>query len=115
MGFNPQIIMLEDVQANGFAEVFVKVLVKLIHTEMVEGTDLRHMVNRYLMAYRAAPHRMMGKSPAELMFGQRIPTKLPRLLIKAQGKSTRRQGRLMRSREPSRRHMQMLSGVLRKR
>ena len=33
-------------QVNGFAEAFVEVLVKLIHTALVEGTDPRHMVNR---------------------------------------------------------------------
>ena len=29
---------------------------------------------------------MTGKSPAELMFGRQIPTKLPRIMPKAQGK-----------------------------
>ena len=41
------------------------------------------------MAYRATRHRMTGKSPAELMFGRRIQTKLPRLLPKAQGTTNR--------------------------
>ena len=44
-------------------------IVKLMHTAVVEGTDPRHMVNRYFMAYRATPHRRMGKSLAELLFG----------------------------------------------
>ena len=69
MGFHHRIRTPEDAQANGFAEAFVKVLVKMKHTAVGEGTDLRCMVNRYLMAYRATPHRMTGKSPAELMFG----------------------------------------------
>ena len=38
------------------------------------------------MAYRATPHRMMWKSPTELMFGYQIHTKLWSLPPKAQGK-----------------------------
>ena len=50
MGFLHQIRTPEDAQANGFAEAFVKVLVKLKHTVVGEGTDQRRMVYRYLMA-----------------------------------------------------------------
>ena len=46
MGIHHQITMPEHTQANGFTEAFVKVLVKLIHTTVVEETDPRHMVNR---------------------------------------------------------------------
>ena len=46
IGFYHRITMPEDAQANGFAEAFVKVLVQLIHTTVVEGTDLLCMVNR---------------------------------------------------------------------
>ena len=62
MGLKHRIKTLKDTQANGFAEAFVKVLVKLIHTTMVERTDPKWMVNRYLMVFRATPHRMTGKS-----------------------------------------------------
>ena len=69
MGFHHRIRTPEDAQANGFAEAFVKVLVRLKHTVVGEGTDMRHMVYRYFMAYRVTPHRMIGKSPAKFMFG----------------------------------------------
>ena len=49
-GIHHQNIIPGDAQANGFAEAFVNVLVKLIHTTVVERTDMRRMVNKYLMA-----------------------------------------------------------------
>ena len=50
MGFHHRIRMPKHAQANGFAEAFVKVLVKLKHTVAGEGTEQRRMVYRYLMA-----------------------------------------------------------------
>ena len=66
MGFRHRITTPEDAQANGFAEAFVKVLVKLVHTAVVEKRDPKKAVNRYLMAYRATPHRMMRKNLVEI-------------------------------------------------
>ena len=72
MGFHHRITTPEDAQANDFAETFMKVLVKLLRTAVVEKTDPKRTVQRYLMAYHATPHRMTGKSLAELMFGCQI-------------------------------------------
>ena len=69
----------ENPQANGFVEVFQKVLVKLVHTAEVEGKDPKKVVQRYLGAYRAAPHKTTGKSPFEMMFNRKMMTKLPQL------------------------------------
>ena len=53
---------------------------KLLQTAAAEGKDPRKAVHRHLLTYRAAPHRMTGKSPAELLMGRRIQTRLPQLL-----------------------------------
>jgi len=39
------------------------------------------VVHRYLASYRAAPQKMTGKSPYELMFNRKMMTKLPQLPI----------------------------------
>ena len=82
MGVQHHITTPEDAQANGFA---VKILVKLVHTALVEKQDPRKMISSYLMAYRATPHKMTGRSPAELLFNRRIRTKLPGLRVQQDG------------------------------
>ena len=67
----------EDPQCNGFAESFVKFLCKLLHTASVEGKDLHAELYEYLLHYRATPHTTTEKSPAEMLFGRRLQTKLP--------------------------------------
>ena len=82
MGFKHHICTPENPQANGFVEAFQKVLVKMVHTAVVEKQDPRKVVNRYLAGYRAAPHKTTGKSPYELMFNRKMQTKLPQLSFK---------------------------------
>ena len=52
-------------QANGFVEVFNKVLVKMVHTAVTEHKDPKKVVQKYLASYRATPHKTTGKSPYE--------------------------------------------------
>ena len=85
MGVQHHTTTPEDAQANGFAEAFVKILVKLVHTALVEKRDPRKMVSSYLMAYRATPHKVTGRSPAELLFNRKIRTKLPGLRVYQKG------------------------------
>ena len=80
MGFTHRLTTPESAQANGFAEIFVKTLVKLIHTAVANRKDPKRVVQSYLMAYRATPHTVTGRSPAELLFNRSIQTKLPRAL-----------------------------------
>ena len=42
----------EDAQADGVAEAFVKILVKLVHTALVEKRDPRKMVVETILAGR---------------------------------------------------------------
>ena len=77
MGFKMKLVTPEDPQSNGFAEAFVKILCKLIHTATVEGQDPRDALQKYLMHYRATPHPTTGISPAEMLNNRKIRTKLP--------------------------------------
>ena len=74
MGFKLSPVSPEDPQCNGFAENFVKFLCKLLHTASVEGKDPLY---KYLLHYRVTPHTTTEKSPAEMLFGRRLQTKLP--------------------------------------
>ena len=89
MGFKHHICTPENPQANGFVEVFQKVLIKMVHTAVVEKKDPRKVIHRYLASYRAAPHKTTGKSPYELMFNRKMKTKLPQLEIKINKKLDR--------------------------
>ena len=92
MGFTHRRTTPESAQANGFAEIFVKTLVKLIHTAVADKKDPRRAVQSYLMAYRATPHTVTGRSPAELLFNRSIQTKLPRALREEQSAEDRAEG-----------------------
>ena len=42
-----------------------------------EKGDWRLELNKYPLAYRSTPHVTTGQSPAELLFGRKLSTKLP--------------------------------------
>ena len=89
MGVEHHTTTPEDAQANGFAEAFVKIMVKLVHTALVEKRDPKKMVSSYLMAYRATPHKVTGRSPAEMLYNRKIRTKLPGLRVQQKGEMDR--------------------------
>ena len=91
-GIHHHICTPENPQANGFVEVFQKVIVKVIHTAMIEKEDPKAAVEKYLMTYRAAPHKTTGKSPYELMFRRKMKTKLP-LIRTRQDTATEKEAR----------------------
>ena len=39
--------------------------------------DWKLVLNKYLLAYRSTPHVTIGQSPAKLLFGRKLSTKLP--------------------------------------
>ena len=57
--------------ANGTAEHFMRNLKKLMQVCAVEKKNWRQQLQRFLRAYRAAPHRTTGFAPATLMFNGR--------------------------------------------
>ena len=100
----------EDALANNFAEAFVKIMVKLVNTAIVEKQDPRKRVNanKYLLAYRATPNKVTGRSPAELLYGRKIRTSCQGLGFSSKGIWIQRLGRSIGRR--SRSHMQMKRG-----
>lgn len=66
-------------QANGEVERQNQSLLKRMKIAQAEGKDWKQEILSYLMAYRATPHPSTGRSPAELLFGRKIKTKLPQI------------------------------------
>ena len=44
-----------------------------------EGKRWKDELNKFLLAYRTTPHSTTGMTPASLMFGRELKTKLPEL------------------------------------
>ena len=64
-------------QANGEVERQNSSLLKRLQIAHAEKKNWQTELNIYLAAYRALPHPTTGVSPAELLFGRKIRTKLP--------------------------------------
>ena len=81
MGFAHNPVSPENHPSNGFAESFVKILVKFIHTTIADGKDPKRELQNYLLQYRAAPHSTTGVSPAEALFNRKVKTKIPQIPV----------------------------------
>ena len=67
-------------QANGIVERQNRTLLKAIRAAVVEHQDWEESLQSFLLAYRSTPHPSTGRSPAELMYGRQLRTKLPDVL-----------------------------------
>ena len=66
-------------QANGEVERQNRSILKRLCIAQAEGRNCQLVMDNFLMMYRSTPHTTTGVSPAELLFGRRIRTKLPHL------------------------------------
>ena len=64
-------------RANGEVERQNRSLLKAMRVAHAEGRDWRLELNKFLLAYRSTPHTTTGRSPAELLYGRKMSTKLP--------------------------------------
>ncbi|XP_064638332.1 uncharacterized protein K02A2.6-like [Lineus longissimus] len=66
-------------QANGEVERQNQSLEKRMKIAQAQGGDWKIEILKYIAAYRAKPHPSTGQSPAELLFGRKLRTKIPEL------------------------------------
>ena len=78
----------EHRQSNGLADNFMRMPRKVVHTAVLEKKDPREEVYKYLLSYRATPHSLTGRTPAELLFNRQIRTPVPMLLKKSKSASS---------------------------
>ena len=71
----------EDPQSKRFAESFVKILCKFIHPTIAEGKDSKTELQNFLLIYHST-RTTTGKSPAEMLYGCTLKTKLPQNFTK---------------------------------
>jgi len=64
-------------QNNGEMERQNRSLLKRMRIAQAEGKQWKEDVRKYMIAYRSTPNTTMRVSPAELLFGRKIRTKLP--------------------------------------
>ena len=64
-------------RANGEVERQNKTILKTLKIAKLQGKDLQTELQNLLMAYRATPHTTTGETPAKLLLGYEIRTKIP--------------------------------------
>ena len=60
-------------------------LLKVMRIALAEKKDWRRELLKFLAAYRTTPHTTTGESPAKLLYGREIRTKLPSLRNSSSG------------------------------
>ena len=66
-------------------------LLKAMRAAHAEKRDWRSELNKFLLAYRSTLHTTTGKSPAELLYGRKMSTKLPEVVDLAESEEPQHQ------------------------
>lgn len=66
-------------EANGEVERQNRSIMKRVRIAHAEGLDYKLELKKYLISYRNTQDSITGKSPAEMLFGRKIRTKLPQI------------------------------------
>ena len=82
MGFRHKKISPLHPKGNSIAEAFMKPLQKAIKTAHASGKSYKTELHTFLMNYRNSPHSTTNVAPAQVMFGRKLKTKLPKFSIK---------------------------------
>ena len=67
-------------RANGEVERQNKTILKTLKIAKLEGKDMETELQNFLMAYRTTPHATTGETPAKLLLGYEIRTKIPNVI-----------------------------------
>ena len=68
-------------QSNGEVERQNRSLLKSMRIAQATGKDWHKELNKFLLAYCSTPHTVTGVSPAKMLFGREICTKIPSVKI----------------------------------
>ena len=79
-GINHVTVTARWAQANGEVERQNSSIMKRIRISQAEGKDWKRDLNSYLLVSRSLPQATTGISPAELLYGRKIRTKLPSIV-----------------------------------
>ncbi|XP_053390608.1 uncharacterized protein K02A2.6-like [Mercenaria mercenaria] len=88
-GFKHRKITPLHPMGNPIAESFMKPLSKAIKSAAISGNSVKDEITSFLLNYRNAPHSTTQLSPAEIMFGRKLNTKLPKFTAKVKDKYIR--------------------------
>ena len=78
-GINHRLVTPLHPAANGEVERQNISVMKRIRITHAQSQDWKKEIRSYMFAYRTTPHSTKGVSPAELMFGRKLKTKLPQI------------------------------------
>jgi hypothetical protein len=64
-------------RANGIVERLVSTVLKAIRVAHSQGKNWQEELSTFLRDYRNTPHSTTGRSPAEILFGRKLRSRLP--------------------------------------